>query len=270
MNPGILEAILDLERRGVRFAVATVVETVGSVPGKLGARMIVTADGRELGTVGGAGLEEKVKALARAALAGGPGRRGSGARGGLHRFELARQKPDGLDSICGGSVSIFIEIMNPRPHLLIFGGGHVGLALARLCDVLEYRYTVIDDRPEYSSRERFPNAAETMTGHAADFFRGRDLSPYSHLYVLGYSHHEDEDTLVAALEHYSGRIGLIGSKLKLTDLRARLAARGIEETTFGARVSCPIGLPIGAETPTEIAVAILAEVIRDYRGASDT
>ncbi len=272
MNPGILEAILDLERRGVRFAVATVVEAVGSVPGKLGARMIVTADGRELGTVGGAGLEEKVKALARAALAEGSGSGAGGGRrgGGLHRFELARQKPGGLDSICGGSVSIFIEVMNPRPHLVLFGGGHVGVAVTRLCDVLEYRYTVVDDRPEYSSRERFPNAAETVTGHAADFFRGRDLSSYSHLYVLGYSHHEDENTLAEALVHFPGRIGLIGSKLKRTDLRARVVARGADESSFDQRVTCPIGLPIGAETPAEIAVAILGEVIRDYRHSTTT
>ena len=256
----MLEAILDLERRGVRFAVATVVEAVGSVPGKLGARMIVTTDGRELGTVGGAGLEEKVKTLARAALASG--------RGGLHRFELARQKPGGLDSICGGSVAIFIEIMNPRPHLVLFGGGHVGLAVARLCELLEYRYTVVDDRPDYASGERFPNAVETVVGHAADFFDRRDLTPYSHLYVLGYSHHEDEETLAEVLQRFPRRIGLIGSRSKRTDLRARLAARGIDEADFDRRVTCPIGLPIGAETPAEIAVAILGEVIADFRSGT--
>jgi xanthine dehydrogenase accessory factor len=256
----VLEAILDLERRGVRIAVATVVETVGSVPGKLGARMIVTADGRGLGTVGGAGLEEKVKVLARAALASG--------RGGLHRFELARQKPGGLDSICGGSVAIFIEIMNPRPHLVLFGGGHVGLAVARLCDLVEYRYTVVDDRPDYASRERFPRAVETVAGHAAEFFLRRDLTPYSHLYVLGYSHHEDEGTLVHALKSFPGRIGLIGSRSKRTDLRTRLVAQGIEEAVFDQRVICPIGLSIGAETPAEIAVAILGEVIQDFRSGS--
>lgn len=262
MNPGILEAMVELERRGVRFVVATVVETVGSVPGKLGARMVLTADGIQLGTVGGAGLEEKVKGLARAALSSG--------RGGLHRFDLARQKPGGLDSICGGSVSIFIEVMKPRPHLVLFGGGHVAHALGRLCDVLEYRYTVIDDRPEFSSRARFPNAVETVTGKAADFFtKSRDLTPYTHLYILGYSHHVDEETLAVALPRFAGPIGLIGSRLKRTDLGARVAARGVDPAAFEARVTCPIGLPIGGETPGEIAVAILGEVIRSYRGAAE-
>ena len=261
MNPALLAAIVDLERRGVRFAVATVVETVGSVPGKLGARLILTADGHELGTVGGAGLEEKVKSLLRAALAGGRG-------AGLHHFDLARQKPGGLDSVCGGSATIFIEIMNPRPHLVLFGGGHVALAVARLCDLLEYRYTVVDDRRDYATGERFPQAVETIAGHAGDFFRGRDLAPYTHLYVLGYSHHEDEATLAAALTGFPGPIGLIGSRAKREDLRARIVARGIDAAVFDGRVTCPIGLPIGAETPAEIAVAILGEVIKAYRAAT--
>jgi xanthine dehydrogenase accessory factor len=260
MNPGILSEIVALERQGVRLGVATVVEAQGSVPGKLGARMVLTATGETMGTVGGAGLEEQVKRLLRETLAGRE-------RPGLHRFELARQKPGGLDSICGGSVGIFIEIMNPRPHLVLFGGGHVGLAVARLCDLLDYRHTVVDDRSEYSNRARFPTAAETFVGHAADFFRGRDVAPYSHLYVLGYSHHEDEATLAAALRAFPGPIGLIGSRSKRVDLRTRLAAHGIPEAEFDARVQCPIGLDIQAETPAEIAVAILGEVIRQHRTA---
>jgi xanthine dehydrogenase accessory factor len=258
VNPGVLQLITDLEQRGVRSAVATVVEAVGSVPGKLGARLVLAESGEMHGTVGGAGLEEQVKSLLRGALAGRE-------RPGLHRFELARQKPNALDSICGGSVSIFIEVMIPRPHLVLFGGGHVGLAVARLCDVVEYRYTVVDDRPEYAHRDRFPGAAETFVGHAADFLRGRDLTPYSHVYVLGYSHHEDEASLAATVRAFAGPIRLIGSQSKRVDLRSRLAAAGVPESEFDRRVTCPIGLDIAAETPAEIAVAILGEVIRDYR-----
>ncbi len=259
MNAPVLTAMVDLELRGIRFAVATVVETVGSVPGKLGARLVLTADGREFGTVGGAGLEEKVKTLLRDGLAGEP-------IAGLHHFDLARQKPGGLDSVCGGSATIFIEIMKPRPHLVLFGGGHVALAVARLCALLEYRYTVVDDRPSFASRERFPHAIDVIAGHAGDFFRDRDLGPYTHIFVLGYSHHEDEAAIALALDRFPGPIGLIGSKAKRTDLRSRIIARGAKDADFDARVACPIGLEIGAETPAEIAVAILGEVIRSYRG----
>lgn len=261
MNPQMLTVIADLERRGTRFAVATVVEAVGSVPGKLGARLVLTADGREIGTVGGAAVEQRVKELLRKALAVG--------RGGLHRFELASQKPGGLDSVCGGSTSIYIEAIMPRPHLVLFGGGHVALAVARLCDVLEYRYTVVDTRPEFASADRFPRAVETVIGEASTFFGERDLAPYSHLYLMAHSHYEDEKTLATAIERFSGPIGLIGSQKKRIDLRGRVAAHGIDPTAFDQRVHCPIGIPIGAETPAEIAVAVLAEVIRDYRGVKD-
>jgi xanthine dehydrogenase accessory factor len=260
MNTALLEQIVRLERQGRRFAVVAVVETIGSVPGKVGARMVVFPDGSQLGTVGGAGLEETAKRLAVEAL-GSTGSR----RGGLHRFDLARQKPGGLDSVCGGNVTLFIEIMNPRPHLILFGGGHVGLAMARLCDQLEYRYTVCDTRPEFAASERFPGAVETVVGDAGAFFRDRDLTPYSHIYVLGHSHHDDAGTLAEALRCFDGPIGLIGSIAKRRDLQERLVAAGIATDEFDRRVTCPIGLPLGAETPAELAVSILAEVVRDYR-----
>jgi xanthine/CO dehydrogenase XdhC/CoxF family maturation factor len=136
MNPEMLRRIVALLDRRVSFAVATVVQARGSVPGKVGARMIVRADGSQEGTVGGAGLEEKVKKLALAAIAG--------KTSGTHHFELARQKPDGLDSVCGGGVEVFVEYMAPGPHLLIYGCGHVGEATAQFCDQLDYAYSVAD------------------------------------------------------------------------------------------------------------------------------
>ncbi len=261
MNRDVLETALEWERTGVTVAMATVVEAIGSVPGKLGARLLVAGDGRVAGTVGGAGLEERAKALCRAVLDGS-------AQGGLHRFELARHKPGGLDSICGGSVALFVELMTPRPHLVLFGGGHVGQALATVCDAVGYRYTVCDDRPEFATSALFPRAAECVVGNAQAFFAGRDAHAYSHLFVLGYSHHQDEDTLAEALVHFRGKIGLIGSQAKRNDLATRLAARGVDRRQFERRVQCPIGLEIGAETPAEIAVAVIATVISDFRSGS--
>ena len=261
MNPEVFRRIVALIERRVPFAVATIVEARGSVPGKLGARMIVLADGTQDGTVGGAGLEAKVKQIALQAIAT--------RRSGTHRFELARQKPGGLDSVCGGGVEVFVEYIAPRPHLLVHGGGHVGLAIARLCDQLDYAYSVGDVRPEFASAERFPNARARFPLEPSAFLAQVDLALYSHLLVVGHSHQVDGEIVCGALERgFTGYLGVIGSKTKRHEFRERCAARGIPGATFDARVVCPIGLPIDAETPAEIAVAVLAEVIQGYRATT--
>ena len=132
------------------FVRATIVRAVGSVPGKMGTSMIVRSDGSTLGTVGGAALEERIKELAREAL--------EGAHGSLHHFDLQRWKEGGLPSLCGGSVDVALEYVVARPNLLLWGGGHVAEALAKLLPTLEYDYSVADDRPEWVTADRFPDA----------------------------------------------------------------------------------------------------------------
>ena len=253
MDPAILRQAADLAERGVACALAVVVEATGSVPGKAGATMLVTVDGTSRGTVGGAGLEERVKALCREAL-----RRGAG---GVHSFDLANWKPAGLDSVCGGTVTVSISVVRPVPHLLLVGGGHCTLALAQVCDVLGWGYTVVDSRPEYVSTERFPRARARRRAAPADAIReAEDLTLYSHAYLLGHSHHEDGEALVALLERgFPGVVGAIGSRAKMRAFRERAAARGLSAD----RVRCPIGVDVGAQTPAEIAVAVAAEVVRD-------
>lgn len=261
MNPEVFRRIVALIEGRVPFAVATIVEARGSVPGKLGARMIVLADGTQDGTVGGAGLESQVTEIALQAIAT--------RRSGTHRFELARQKPGGLDSVCGGGVEVFVEYIAPRPHLLIYGGGHVGLAIARLCDQLDYAYSIGDVRPEFASAERFPNARARFPLEPAAVLAQADLALYSHLLIVGHSHQIDGELLCGALERgFTGYLGVIGSETKRREFRGRCAARGIPEATFDARVDCPIGLAIDAETPAEIAVAVLAQVIQGYRATT--
>lgn len=253
MEPSILRQAADLAERGVACALAVVVETTGSVPGKAGATMLVTVDGTSRGTVGGAGLEERVKTLCRDAL-----RRGVG---GVHTFDLANWKPQGLDSVCGGTVTVSISVVKPVPHLLLVGGGHCTLALAQVADVLGWGYTVVDSRPEYASPDRFPRARALHARAPADLVReAEDLSLYSHAYLLGHSHREDGDALLALLERgFPGIVGAIGSRAKLHAFRERAAARNLTLD----RVRCPIGAQVGAKTPAEIAVAVAAEIIQD-------
>lgn len=255
MQPSLLREAASLAERGVACALATVVAATGSVPGKVGATMLVTVDGTSRGTVGGAGLEERVKKLCVDAL-----QRGAG---GVHRFDLANWKPDGLDSVCGGAVDVAIHLVRPTPHLLLVGGGHCAQALARVCDLLEWSYTVVDSRAEYASADAFPRARALLHATPAEAIaREEDLTRYSHAYVMGHSHHEDGDALCALLARgFPGVIGVIGSRAKMRTFAQRATEQGLS----AARVRSPIGLDVGSETPAEIAVAVAAEVIRDVK-----
>jgi xanthine dehydrogenase accessory factor len=188
---------------GVSFALCTVASVTGSVPGKAGAKMVVLADGTAFGTVGGAGLEQKTKALARQCLAE--------KKGGYFTFDLACFKEGGLDSLCGGRVEIFVEAMTARPHVLICGGGHVGLEVAKLCDQLEYAYSVLDDRAEYASEERFPRARGRFAARPEAFLPSADLAQYSHLVLLGYSPRRYRHPLLHCVRRFPGWIGVIAA-----------------------------------------------------------
>lgn len=256
VQPALLREAASLAERGVACALAVVVKATGSVPGKVGATMLVTVDGTSQGTVGGAGLEERVKKLCVDAIHRG--------EGGVHSFDLARWKPEGLDSLCGGSVEVAVHVLRPVPHLLLVGAGHCSRALARVCDVLDWGYTVVDSRPAYATGEHFPRAREVAHAAPAAYIEAQeDLSRFTHAYLLGHSHHEDGDALLALLARgYGGALGVIGSRAKMRAFEKRAAERGLG--TQGVR--CPIGLDVGAQTPAEIAVAVAAEVVRDIKG----
>lgn len=253
MQRHILRDMLRLMDERVPFAVATVIRAQGSVPGKEGARMLVTAEGATLGTVGGAGLERQVIAQARECIRAG--------RNGVFPYTLWRESPDGLDSICGGKVEVHVEFVRPKPHLLICGGGHVGYETGRLCGPLDYTFSVYDERPEFASRERFPEAAELHHGDPAVVFGSLPVQRFSHVIVSGHSYHVDLELLRRLLPRFAGYVGVIGSSKKKQTMLDELRKAGIGEEAL-ARIECPIGVRIGAVTPAEIAVSIMGSVIR--------
>ena len=247
------EALRLLEARRP-FVRATVVRTAGSVPGKIGASLIFRDDGSCLGTVGGAALEEKVKELAAEALVQ--------RRGNLHHFDLQRWREGGLPSLCGGSVDIALEYVPASPHLLLWGGGHVARALAELIPTLEYDFTVADDRPDWVTPDRFPKALDRIVATPEELWGRIRPSEFTHLFILGYDAQKDLEILRAALDRFPGHIGLIASESKRQHMFAELRQGGVAETALG-RIHSPVGLLIGAESPPEIAVAIVAEIVRD-------
>jgi xanthine dehydrogenase accessory factor len=236
------------------FVRASVVQAVGSVPGKVGATMIVRADGSTLGTVGGAALEERVKDLARAALAE--------RTGGLHHFDLQAWTPGGLPSLCGGAVDIALEYVPSRPNLLLWGGGHVAYALAQILPTLEYDYSVADDRAEWVEADRFPLADRREVVAPDRLWDAFDPASFTHLYLLGYDAMKDLEVLAGSLTRFPNQIGLIASAAKREHMYAELRARGVARDAL-ARIRSPVGLPIGSESPAEIAVSIVAEIVQE-------
>lgn len=241
--------LMDLRQPFVR---ATVVKTVGSVPGKLGASMIVRSDGSTLGTVGGAALEESVKHHAAQAF--------ERRAGDLYHFDLAKWKEGGLPSLCGGSVEIAVEYIPERPHLLLWGGGHVAHALASLLPTLEYDFSVADDRADWVGADRFPTADRREVVAPTELWDRFEPSSYTHLYVLGYDAMKDLEVLDASLAKFPNAIGMISSEAKRAHLFALLRERGHADAQL-ARIQAPVGLGIGAESPPEIAVSIVAELV---------
>jgi xanthine dehydrogenase accessory factor len=234
------------------FVRATVVKTTGSVPGKLGASMLVREDGSFVGTVGGAALEERIKSLAGEAFA----RR----TGDLHHFDLQAWKDGGLPSLCGGSVEIAVEYVAARPNLLLWGGGHVAQALATILPTLEYDYSIADDRPEWITTDRFPDAERREVVAPDRLWTVFEPATFTHLYLLGYDAQKDLTVLRSAIERFPNGIGLIASASKREHMFAALRASGVPREAID-RVRSPIGLPIGAETPAEIAVSIVGEIV---------
>ncbi len=261
----------ELSRRG-RLALATVVETRGSGPSKIGRRFLVFEDGAFSGTIGGGPFEALVIADAAALF------REDGPSRILKWYDFfdreisPGQDREATNMICGGSARVSIELLRAAPALLILGGGHVGLALARLAVDLGYDVTVGDDRDEYARPGRFPaGVAAVRTGR--DYrLAAEAIRPGRERYVAIVSRCWETD--LAALRQWvsddaprAAYIGLIGSRRKVREVLARLKEEAVPEDRL-ARVHAPIGLPIGAITPEEIAVSIMAEITAVRRGAS--
>lgn len=245
--------ILESLKSGRSCVVATVVESIGSSPRKVGARMIVNADGSIQGTIGGGALEKIVIADALAAR-----RR---KRSFLKIYPL--DKKSGLQ-VCGGKVSVFIECVEPSRKLVICGGGHIGLALSYIAALLGFRVTVLDHRRDFASRRRFPHVDEVICAPYASALKKKVIDAGTLLVIVTHGHAFDEVCLEAALKTQAGYIGMIGSRKKIRFIFDRLKDKGFKEAAL-KKVYTPIGLDIGAETPEEIAVAIAAEIIQVFR-----
>ena len=270
MTVSVLNWAIKRVEAGERVAIASVVQASGSVPGKPGARLAISSSGEKFGTIGGAGLELKVeKELQEILLRDLSDLRKKGGK--VESFLLNRdgkgKEASALDSLCGGQVKVAMEVITPRPHILIAGGGHVGLSISKVCDSLEWLYSVFDVREEYCNRQRYPNAEGNFCSSVEEFLQKESsdsMTRFSDILLLSHDWSVDEEMLIGLLqlckEGRRPRIGAIGSKKKWSAFEKKAIENGVEKRLIDS-VRCPIGLDIGADTPEEIAIAVCAEVL---------
>ena len=163
---------------------------------------------------------------------------------------------------CGGIVDVFLEPIKPLPTLIIFGGGHISFFLARIGKTVDFHVTIIDDRPEFANAERFPEADETIAEDIASITKRLVINASSYIVIVTRGHQKDTQVLQWAVTTPSAYIGMIGSERKIHMAFEFMKTKGITQEQLDL-VHAPIGLSIGAETPEEIAVSIVAELIHE-------
>lgn len=252
MREDIARALLQVLQEGGRGALATVVRASGSTPQKVGARLLRLPDGTQLGTVGGGAFERDVEAALARVIERGKAER------------LSRELGYDLGMCCGGRMEVLVEPIEGRPRLFLCGAGHVAEATAQAAGGAGFRVSVIDEREELNTPERFAHSERVLLDPLS-WLKRNALGPSDWLLIATHDHDLDERLLEAALQGAARYIGMIGSKRKVLRIIERITARrGALDLD---RVYAPVGLSIGGVEPGEIAASIVAELVALRRGA---
>jgi len=253
----IARAVLDAMQGGPPVVTATVVRGGPLRDVHPGDKMLVHADGS---TVGSLGRDEVEATVTRAALEAIP----------RHAIETLRLTEAGeivTDRHVEADVEIMIEVVEAPARLVIVGGGHIGRSLSKMAAEVGFSVTVIDDRPDYANRERFPEADEVICDDFETTLAALTVDWTTSIVLVTRGHKQDELSLRCLVGRPAGYLGMIGSKRRTGAVLQHLAGDGFDPEAL-AQVRTPIGLDIGAETPEEIAVSILAEMIMIRRGGT--
>ncbi len=248
----LYQRLSQLEEEGRRGVLITLTGVTGSSPRHLGSKMLVMPDGSIHGTIGGGKLEAQsiaiaVKAMENERYEQGPFK---------ETFQLIEEE----EMLCGGQAELLFEPVGDSAQLVIFGAGHIGHALAPMAKQAGFRVTVVDNRVEFANRDRFPLADEILAGEYEEMMQGVVFSGNTYVVIVTHGHKHDETVLEYCIQQPHKYIGMIGSVNKTRTILRHLREKGID-STFLEHVYSPVGLNIGAETPFEIAVSILSEII---------
>ena len=257
MSDELFEIASNNQRSGTSFALVTVTDTTNSAPRKVGSKMVVYQDGEIDGTIGGGALEAFVIEEAKKAIEEGQSQKVE------HRLE-----PGELNMYCGGTVEFFIDVHQREFHLIQFGAGHVGEAVARVAEANGRPYTIMDDREEFADPEKFPNAQEVIHCDYLEAFRKIDVDQHTYLSIITRCHDTDIQLMEQALETDAAYIGMIGSETKTIRLFRNLEEACGVNPVEDPRVYAPIGLKLGSSEPGDIAISVWAEILKIHTGGS--
>lgn len=248
----VYEELVALRQSGQKCAMATIVEVAGSIPSFQSAKMLIREDGSMVGTIGGGCTEAEVWQAARDVIETEKPR--------MLEFNLGQDAAYDNGLICGGQLNVYVEPVLPIPQVLIFGAGHISKSLSKVATLAGFATTVIDDRETYANRERFPEAERVIAAEYEDVFPRLETNDATYAIIVTRGHRDDMRVLRWAVGQPMRYIGMIGSKRKTVEVAKHLGREGIPIEGL-SRIHAPMGLDLGATTPEEIAVSVVAEMI---------
>ncbi|MDY6821184.1 MAG: xanthine dehydrogenase accessory protein XdhC [Deferribacterota bacterium] len=244
----VYKALVKLVEENIPAVLAIVVDAKGSTPAKVSSKMLITEDGRTAGTIGGGSLEYKIIEISKEII--------KTSKAKMLNFSL----DESMGYQCGGSVTIYLEPINVAPRVIIFGAGHIGVALCKILRLLNLRLVVVDDRKEYIDNNDFKDVNKVYVPQLTDAFSKLEIDENSFIVIATRDHQLDLQLCKYAVNTNAKYIGVIGSKKKSEYILNSLKENGYKEDIL-KKVYSPVGIPIKTDTPEEIAISIAAQII---------
>ncbi len=256
----LIEKAVKAVKNGQKCAFVTIIEASGKgTPRKAGAKMVVLEDGSLFGSIGGGGYEKEAQKEALRAI-----RRNKTK---LLTYDYTSQK----GYACGGQIKVFVEPFLPSRRLICCGAGHIALPLSVMAKMAGFKVTILDNRQDLANNKRFPHVDHIVCGPFAGKLSRMDTTSNTAVMVATYGHEHDLECLKIAARSSAGYVGVMASLQKRKVFFKALRALKVPQSTL-KKISMPAGLDIGAQTPQEIAVSIMAEIIsrnnHEFKGSA--
>jgi xanthine dehydrogenase accessory factor len=248
----IYDEIVRLRNIGQKCALATIVEVNGSIPSFESAKMLVREDGSMTGTIGGGCVEAEVWNIAREVM--------ETERPRSMKFSLGQNAAYDNGLICGGQLTVFVEPVVPQPHAIIFGAGHISKSISKIAHIAGFATVIVDNREQFANQERFPEADAIHAAEYEEVFPKLRAGTSTYVVIVTRGHRDDMRVLRWAITTDARYIAMIGSRRKTISVIKELEKEGLPRDAF-ERIHAPMGLELGAITPEEIAVSVVAEMV---------